>query len=230
MLGVVLIWCSVILFFGRLVLRRYAAVLYVPALVLWIAAGGAVHARIGTHYADEWHQVRSLWWQLAQTAPDIADNTTILFDFPEAPLLGQAEFYPFAYEGLVAADLFFDNPTLAAMHYVSQEEVGLIVSNQDNLPIRYTIAHGDWALDWHLDPDRRMLVRLVEGCLQVVDPARLDRYGLRPRVQRLALPLAPDPQQFFVAVPDGKTFPYRYLFGPPMTAEGCPSPFAIPGD
>jgi hypothetical protein len=230
MLGAVLIWCSAILLIGRIALRKYAAVLVVPTLVLLIAAGGAVHVRIGNHWADDWYRVRSLWWQLAHTAPDIADNTTILFDFPDASLLGQPEFFPFAYEGLAAADLFFNNPTLAAMNYVAQEEVGLIARNEANLPIQYTVSHDEWALNWHLDPQRRVLVRLVDGCLQVVDPAYLERYDLRPRVQRLASPLAPDPQQFFVDVLEGKTFPYRHLFDSPISAEGCPSPFAIPGD
>lgn len=225
MLGAVMIWTSGVVLLGQRLLRSRAVLLVAPALALVIAAGAAVHVRIGSFYADDWDVYRSLWWQLAEVAPYIADETTLLLEFPDLDYVQQGAFWPPAYQGMVAADLFFDNPRVTALHYTSLPEFALLGD-----PDSYEIDNGNWSISWRHYADRQVLLRMVDGCLQVVDPAQLERYNLRPRVQRLASPLAPDPQRFFVEVPEGKTFPYRHLFGPPPTAEGCPSPFAIPGD
>jgi hypothetical protein len=224
MLGVVLIWCSLLMLLGRRLLRQRAMLLVAPAFAFLIAAGSAVHVRIGNFYAEDWDAYRSLWWQLAEAAPYIADNTTLLLEFPDLDYIQQRAFWPPAYQGMVAADLFFNNPRLTALHYTALMESGWL----DSADI-YVIDNGNWSFGWPHYADRQVLLRMLDGCLQVVDPAHLDRYILSEDVRAIAETLAPDPQQFFVDVPDGKTFPYRHLFGPPMTAGDCPSPFAIPG-
>lgn len=225
MLGAVMIWTSGIVLLGQRLLRSRAVLLAAPALALVIASGAAVHVRIGNIYADDWDAYRSLWWQLAEAAPYIADDTTLLLEFPDLEYIQQRAFWPPPYQGLAAADLFFSNPRLTAFHYTSLPEFTWLGD-----PDSYEIDNGNWSISWRHHAARQVLLRMVDGCLQVVDPAQLDRYNLRPRVQLLTASLAPDPRQFFVKVPEGKTFPYRHLFGPPLTAESCPSPFAVPDD
>jgi hypothetical protein len=225
MLGVVLIWCSLIMLISHRLLRQRAVLLIAPAFAFLIAAGGVVHVRIGSFYVDDWDAYRSLWWQLAEAAPYIADDTTLLLEFPDLEYIRQRAFWPPAYQGMVAADLFFDNPRVTALHYTSLPEFAALGD-----PDTFEIDNGNWSFSWRHFADRQVLLRMVDGCLQVVDPAHLDRYSLSRRVRAIAETLAPDPRQFFVEVPDGKTFPYRHLFGPPLSSEGCPSPFAIPGD
>jgi hypothetical protein len=222
-LGVVLIWSSGITLIARGLLRQRAVLLVAPVLALLVAAGSIVHVRIGTYYAEEWQDFRSLWWQVAETAPYIADGTTILLDFSDTSIEPKPGFWPFAYEELAAADFFFDNPTLAAVDYRT-----LFDLDPDGRPDVYAIDNGNWALRWEFNPDQRIMLRLVEGCLQMIDPANRDRYGLTGLALKGAETLTPNPQQFFVPEPAGKTYPDRDLFGAPVSAEGCPSPFTVP--
>jgi hypothetical protein len=221
MLGVALIWSSGITLIARGSPRQRAVILIAP---LMVAAGSIVHVYIGNYYAEEWQDFRSLWWQVAETAPYIADDTTILLDFPDTSIEPISGFWPFPYEELAAADIFFDNPTVAAVDYRS-----LFDLDRDGRPGGYAIDNGNWALRWEFNPDQHIMLRLVDGCLQVIDPANLEHYNLQPRMAlHLAEILTPNPQQFFVPEPAGKPYPDRDLFGAPISAEGCPSPFAIP--
>jgi hypothetical protein len=225
MLGAVMIWTSGIMLLSRKLLRERGDRVATVLLAIMVTGGSIVHVQIANNYANYWKDFRSIWWQMAEFSPDIASNSTILLDVPALNVMNTPIIQPFGYEPLVAAELFFNNSEIAVTYYYA-----LNLNDHGDKLTDFAFDNDTWSIRWRFNPENQVLVRMIDGCLQVVDPAYLERYDLRPRVQRLASPLAPDPQQFFVDVLEGKTFPYRHLFGSPMSAEGCPSPFAIPGD